>query len=247
MALPPATGPSPARRHVVGLYEYGDPDRAGPCSPSTACPSCGAGFDWADEPATARGLRVAGPRPPAASAGPRDRRWPTVGDYPARVAALADAFGIERFAVLGLLGRRRRTPWPAPCRARRPGRRPPPSPPAWAEVGVWAEADDFSKTDRQMLDLCVKHPRDRRACPRALHRRPRPTPAPGSAPEVASPKELRRRATAGPGAPRTTPRRRRPCACSPGAVPARRPAAWSTTTGPIAEALGRRASATPAR
>ncbi|HEY5887526.1 MAG TPA: hypothetical protein VIT24_07375, partial [Acidimicrobiales bacterium] len=26
------------------------------------------------------------------------------------------------------------------------------------QMGVWAEADDFAKTDRQMLGLCVKHP-----------------------------------------------------------------------------------------
>ena len=26
------------------------------------------------------------------------------------------------------------------------------------QVGVWAEPADFAKTDRQMLDLCVKHP-----------------------------------------------------------------------------------------
>ena len=83
---------------VVGLYEYGDPSGS-PVFAFHGTPSCGAGFNWTDEPAQARGQRVLAPDRPGigTSGGPP---LATVADYPGRIAALADALGIDRFAVL---------------------------------------------------------------------------------------------------------------------------------------------------
>src|SRR3954452_21242937 len=86
----------------VGVYDYGDPEGA-PVFAFHGTPACGAGFAWADEPAAALGLRVIAPDRPGVG-----RSTPgalgTVADYPARVAALADALGWERFAVWGYSG-----------------------------------------------------------------------------------------------------------------------------------------------
>jgi pimeloyl-ACP methyl ester carboxylesterase len=138
---------------TVGLYEYGDPDGR-PVFAFHGVPSCGAGFDWADEPARRRGLRLLAPDRPriGRSSGPP---LDTVGDYPARIEALADGLGLDRFAVLGYSGG---GPFAVACAA---------SPRVTAtavcagmgQIGVWAEVGDFEKTDRQMLDLCTRHPR----------------------------------------------------------------------------------------
>ena len=140
---------------TVGLYEYGDPDGR-PVFAFHGVPSCGAGFDWAHEPAAERGLRLLAPDRPGiglSSGPPLD----VVGDHPARIAALADALGVDRFAVLGYSGG---GPFAVACAAELGDRVTATAVCAgMGQVGVWAEADDFEKTDRQMLDLCTKHPR----------------------------------------------------------------------------------------
>jgi len=70
---------------TVGLYEYGDPDGR-PVFAFHGVPACGAGFDWADEPARIRGLRLLAPDRPGIgkSSGPA---LADAGAYPARIAA----------------------------------------------------------------------------------------------------------------------------------------------------------------
>ena len=139
---------------TVGLYEYGDPSGA-PVFAFHGVPSCGAGFDWADEPARTRGLRLLAPDRPGIgrSSGPA---LESVGDYPGRIALLADTLGIDGFAVLGYSGG---GPYAVACAAGLGDRVTATAVAAgMGQMGVWAEAEDFAKTDRQMLGLCVKHP-----------------------------------------------------------------------------------------
>ncbi len=77
---------------VVGVYEYGDPAGA-PVMVFHGTPACGAGFAWADAPARARGLRLIAPDRPGVGLSSRIRRRGPIADYPAQVAALADALG----------------------------------------------------------------------------------------------------------------------------------------------------------
>ncbi len=58
---------------TVGVYEYGDPSGTTVFA-FHGVPACGAGFDWADRPAKARGLRVLAPD--------RPKRRPIVGTAP---------------------------------------------------------------------------------------------------------------------------------------------------------------------
>jgi pimeloyl-ACP methyl ester carboxylesterase len=139
---------------TVGLYEYGDPD-GHPVLAFHGVPSCGAGFDWADEPARARGLRVLAPDRPGIgkSSGPA---LADAGAYPTRITALADALDLDRFALFGYSGG---GPFAVTCAAELGDRVTATAVAAgMGQMGVWAEADDFAKTDRQMLGLCVKHP-----------------------------------------------------------------------------------------
>lgn len=139
---------------AVGVYDYGDPNGA-PVMVFHGTPACGAGFAWADEPACARGLRLIAPDRPGVGLSGRLASW-TVGDYPAQVTALADVLGIDRFAVWGYSGG---GPYAAACAALIPTRVTTTVVAAgMGQVGVWATADDFEKTDRQMLDLSTKHP-----------------------------------------------------------------------------------------
>ena len=80
----------------------------------------------------------------------------TVADYPERVAALADALGLDRFAVLGYSGG---GPYAVACAAALGDRVTATAVVAgMGQMGVWAEANDFAKTDRQFLDLTTHHP-----------------------------------------------------------------------------------------
>jgi pimeloyl-ACP methyl ester carboxylesterase len=94
---------------AIGLYEYGDPSGS-PVFAFHGTPSCGAGFDWADEPAKARGQRVLAPDRPGigTSSGPP---LGTVADYPGRVAALATPWA-STASPLGYSAAGP-TPWPA--------------------------------------------------------------------------------------------------------------------------------------
>ncbi len=118
-------------------------------------PACGAGFAWADAPARARGLRLIAPDRPGVG---HSSRVPTfcVADYPPRVAALADALGVDRFAVWGYSGG---GPYAAACAALSGDRVTSTVVAAgMGQVGVWATFDEFEQTDRQMLNVVTKYP-----------------------------------------------------------------------------------------
>jgi len=139
---------------VVGVYEYGVPDGA-PVFVFHGTPACGAGFAWADAPARERSLRLIAPDRPGVGLSSRLDSY-TVADYPPMVAALADALGIERFAVWGYSGG---GPYAAACAALLADRLSAAAISAgMGQMGVWAEADDFEQTDRQLLGLAPKHP-----------------------------------------------------------------------------------------
>ncbi len=139
---------------AVGVYEYGDRDGS-PVFAFHGVPSCGAGFDWSDEPAKQRGLRILAPdRPGVGLSSPR-QPW-RVADYPAMLAALANELRVDRFAVWGysgggpyavataaLLGDRvTRT---AICAG-------------MGEIGEFATVSDFEGTDSRLLPLSQSHP-----------------------------------------------------------------------------------------
>jgi pimeloyl-ACP methyl ester carboxylesterase len=139
---------------VVGIYEYGDP-RGAPVMVLHGTPACGAGFTWADAPARERGLRLIAPDRPGVGLSSRLPAW-TVADYPAQLRALADALSIERFAVWGYSGG---GPYAVACAALPFDRVTAVVVAAgMGQMGVWAEPDDFEKTDRQMLGLATRHP-----------------------------------------------------------------------------------------
>jgi len=139
----------------VGLYEYGDPQGQSVLT-FHGVPACGAGFDFADTPARARGLRILAPdRPGVGRSSPVDG-W-GIADYPAMVAALADALGVDTFKVWGYSGG---GPYAVAVAAKLTDRVTRVAVAAgMGQIGEWATADDFEKTDRQMLGLCAKHPR----------------------------------------------------------------------------------------
>jgi pimeloyl-ACP methyl ester carboxylesterase len=138
---------------VVGVYEYGDASGA-PVFVFHGTPACGAGFAWAGEPARERGLRLIAPDRPGV--GRSTRADYAIADYPPMIAALADALGIEQFAVWGYSGG---GPYAVACAALLPERVMHAVVAAgMGEVGVWAKPDDFESTDRQMLELAHKRP-----------------------------------------------------------------------------------------
>jgi len=139
---------------VVGVYEYGDPDGA-PMFAFHGTPACGAGFAFADGPARERALRVIAPDRPGVGLSSRRDSY-IVADYPPMVAALADALGLERFAVWGYSGG---GPYAVACAAGLPDRVTRAAVSAgMGEVGVWAEPKEFERTDRQFLALATRVP-----------------------------------------------------------------------------------------
>jgi pimeloyl-ACP methyl ester carboxylesterase len=138
----------------VGVYEYGDPSGA-PVMVFHGTPACGAGFAWADAAARERGLRLIAPDRPGVGLSSRLSSW-TVAGYPAQVGALADALGVERFAVWGYSGG---GPYAVACAALLSDRVTTTAVAAgMGQVGVWATIDESEKTDRQMLHLSTTHP-----------------------------------------------------------------------------------------
>jgi pimeloyl-ACP methyl ester carboxylesterase len=141
------------------VYEYGDPNGS-PVFVFHGTPACGAGFAWADQPARERALRLLAPDRPGVGLSTR-RPGYTISEYPAMVGALADALGIHQFAVWGYSGG---GPYAAACAAALPNRVTKAVISAgMGQMGVWATAEDFEKTDRQMLGLALKHPAVARA------------------------------------------------------------------------------------
>ncbi len=144
---------------MVGLYDYGDPTGA-PVMVFHGTPACGAGFAWADAPAAERGLRLVAPDRPGIGLSSRVAAW-TIAEYPARVAALADALGIDRFAVWGYSGG---GPYAVACAALLADRVTTAAVAAgMGQIGVWATIDESEKTDRQMLELSTTRPAVARA------------------------------------------------------------------------------------
>jgi pimeloyl-ACP methyl ester carboxylesterase len=139
---------------TVGYYAYGDPDGR-PVLAFHGTPACGAGFGWADEPARARGIRLLAPDRPGVGRSSRSDGW-RVADYPALVAAFADALGLERFGVWGYSGG---GPYAVACATALGDRLTGVAVAAgMGEIGGWARPEDFEKTDRQLLGLSVRRP-----------------------------------------------------------------------------------------
>jgi pimeloyl-ACP methyl ester carboxylesterase len=163
--IPPVRTIAVRSGRKVGYYDYGDPNGV-PVFALHGTPSCGAGFDWVDEPAHERGLRVLAPdRAGIGLSDPLPRR-PVV-EYASELADLADAFGFDRFAVLGYSGG-----GPYACAA------------AYAlgprltavgvaagmgQIGVWAQPDDFEGTDTRFLGMSLQRPWLARAVLRATN------------------------------------------------------------------------------
>lgn len=163
--------PQPTVVHVdgiggVGVYEFGARDGR-PVLTFHGTPACGAGFDWADEPATARDLRIIPPDRPGVGLSTPIDDW-SVRDYPPIVAALADALEVDRFAVWGYSGG---GPYAIATAAAHPDRVVAAAIAAgMGEVGTFAAPDDFARTDRQFLALSLTRPMVARALLRAAAR-----------------------------------------------------------------------------
>jgi len=138
----------------VGVYEYGDP--AGrPVLAFHGIPSCGAGFTWTHTPAQERGLRVIAPDRPGIGRSTRVKGY-TVADYPAMVASLGDALGLERFGAFGYSGG---GPYAVATAAALPDRVTGAAVAAgMGQVGDWAKVEDFEATDQQFMKMCEKRP-----------------------------------------------------------------------------------------
>jgi pimeloyl-ACP methyl ester carboxylesterase len=138
----------------VAVWDYGHGDGA-PVFAFHGVPASGAGFEWADDPARVRGLHVLAPDRPGIGHSTRVDAW-TITDYPAMMAALADALGIDRFGVWGYSGG---GPYAAACAATLSDRvTTAVISSGMGQMGVWATAADFAKTDRQFLELAPTHP-----------------------------------------------------------------------------------------
>ena len=144
-----------ADESTVGYYEYGD--SAGiPVIAFHGVPASGAGFAWTDEPAAVRGLRVIAPDRPGVGLSTRRPNGWTVADYAASFRQFTDALGIDKFGVWGYSGG---GPYALACAATFPAQTAGVVIAAgMGQIGVWASADDFEKTDRQMLDLALRRP-----------------------------------------------------------------------------------------
>ena len=153
---PPAGAPRArvlrnAAGRQVGVYEYGDPDGA-PLFALHGTPACGAGFDWTDGPARARGLRVIAPdRPGIGWSDPVTLT--SVAAYAPELEALADELGFDRFSVLGYSGG---GPYALAAAYGLADRVETVTIVAGAgEIGAWAEMRDLARSDRQVTWLAL--------------------------------------------------------------------------------------------
>lgn len=138
----------------VAIASHGDP-RGRPLFLFHGIPVGRLGHEFADAPAKERGVRVLCPdRPGIGLSDPKPGR--TIGGYPDDVAAMAEALGLERFAVVGLSGG---GPYALACGAKIPGR--------VTAVGVMAgvgpldrpgAGEGMTGTDLRLLDLSLRRP-----------------------------------------------------------------------------------------
>ncbi|MGH3148439.1 MAG: alpha/beta fold hydrolase, partial [Rubrobacter sp.] len=138
----------------VAIASHGDP-RGSPVFLFHGIPASRLGHEFTDVPARERGVRVLCPdRPGIGLSDPQFGR--TIHGYSEDVAAVADALGLGRFAVLGLSGG---GPYALACGAKLPGR--------VTAVGVMAgigpldkpgAREGMTETDLRLLDLCSRRP-----------------------------------------------------------------------------------------
>src|SRR5918994_1295299 len=138
----------------VAIASHGDP-RGGPHFLFHGIPVSRLGHEFTDAPAKEHGVRVLCPdRPGIGFSDPKPGR--TIHGYADDIAAVADALGIERFAVLGLSGG---GPYALACGARLPER--------VTAVGVMAgigpldrpgAREGLTKTDLRLLDYSLRRP-----------------------------------------------------------------------------------------
>jgi pimeloyl-ACP methyl ester carboxylesterase len=138
----------------VALASHGD-SRGWPLFLLHGIPVSRLGHEFTDAPAKERGVRVLCPdRPGIGLSDPRPGR--TVYGYADDIAAMADALGLERFAVVGLSGG---GPYALACGAKLPER--------VMAVGVMAGVgpldrhgarEGLTKTDLRLLDLSSRRP-----------------------------------------------------------------------------------------
>ena len=148
----------------VAIGSHGDP-RGKPIFGFHGVPVSRLGHEFADAPAKGRGVRVLCPdRPGIGLSDPEPGR--TIRGYPDDVAAVADALGLERFAVMGLSGG---GPYALACGARIPNR--------VTAVGVMAgigpldrpgAREGMTETDLRLLDLSSRRPLLARTMPGAM-------------------------------------------------------------------------------
>ncbi len=141
---------------AVGVVEHGDLNSGRAVFVVHGGLVCRLGYDYADAPARARGLRVVcfDRRAIGCSAGPP---YETLTGIAADVAGLADALGLRRFGVLGWsVGGPYALACANPLRER------------ISAIGTMAGAGPLdrpgaraglAKSDRRMLDLALRHPR----------------------------------------------------------------------------------------
>jgi len=140
---------------TVGYYMYGAPDGA-PVVVFHGTPACGAGFAWADGPAASRGLRLIAPDRPGVGLSSRTESL-TVASYAATVESMADALGLDSFAVWGYSGG---GPYAVAAAALLPERVTAAAIAAgMGQIPEWAGVDEFEKTDRQFLMMATRRPR----------------------------------------------------------------------------------------
>lgn len=153
--LPEARTTTLTDERTVGYYEYGDPQGRAVLT-LHGVPACGAGFAWADEPARARGLRILAPDRPGVGLSSRADGGFTIASEAGRMDRFREALGLDRVAVWGYSGG---GPYAAACGALLGDRVTAVAiTSGMGQIGEWATAADFAKTDRQMLDLSTRHP-----------------------------------------------------------------------------------------
>lgn len=153
MPIAPLTLELPDGR-TLSYTDLGDPEGA-PVLLFHGTPACSASFDAFDAPARRLRVRAIAPDRPGIRLSSYQRKR-TILDWPADVTALADALGLERFAVLGWSGG---GPYALACGARIPDRltvcglaagvAPPEMP---------GMVDGLSESDRRLTRMAARSP-----------------------------------------------------------------------------------------